>query len=336
MASGKGSGVGHIRAHTRGETGLDSEISAHAARRRGSAWGFLLFLNLFLPLITYYAPVNPLPAGPDTARKITVSGYPAFTASCLIIPGEEPGSGVPPFTRLLPVRRFFPRRELPPSLPSRPRVALILDDVGFLRAPVEAFFSIKAPLTFAVLPWGEYSQQHAEKAKNHGFEVMLHLPLEPLDPALAPGPGTLYGDASPEENRRQLRANIRNIPGIAGVNNHMGSKGTQDPVLMRLVMEELKTEGLFFVDSLTIDGSVGLQTARELGVPAARRDLFLDHYGAEDIPRQLEKLLEIAVEQGSAIGILHPRPGAAEALAGFLPRFQAAGVEIVPVSELVE
>jgi polysaccharide deacetylase 2 family uncharacterized protein YibQ len=306
------------------------------AKRRGRAWGFLLFLNLVLPLITYYAPVSPLPANPDTARGTAVPGFSTFAASCLILPRERQETGVLPFSRFLPVPRIPPRQELPPSLPFKPRVALILDDVGFVREPVEAFFLIEAPLTLAVLPWGEYSQQHAEKAKNHGFEVMLHLPLEPLDPAVLPGPGTLYGDASLEENRWQLRANIRSIPGITGANNHMGSKGTQDPALMRLVMEELKAEGLFFVDSFTIEGSVGLQTARELGVPAAERDLFLDHYGTEDIPRQLENLLQTALEQGSAIGILHPRPGAAEALAGFLPRFQAAGVEIVPVSELVE
>ncbi|NLZ43367.1 MAG: divergent polysaccharide deacetylase family protein [Clostridia bacterium] len=315
---------------------MNPGIRAGTAKRRGRAWGFLLFLNLLLPLVTYYAPVTPLPVDPGPDRETVFPGYTTFAASCLILPGGEPGTGSFSLTRLLPVRRFPPRQELPLSLPRKTRVALILDDVGFVREPVEAFFSIKAPLTFAVLPWGEYSQHHAEKAKRHGFEVILHLPLEPLDPEHAPGPGTLYGDASPEENRRRLRANIRSIPGIAGVNNHMGSKGTQDPALMRLVMEELKAEGLFFVDSFTIERSVGLQAARELGVPAAGRDLFLDHYGTEDIPRQLEKLLETALEKGNAIGILHPRPGAAEALAGFLPCFQAAGVEIVPVSELVE
>lgn len=295
----------------------------------------MLFLNLLLPLITYYAPVTPLLPKPGPDRE-TFPGYATFAASCLVLPGEEQITGTSTLTRLLPVRRLPPRPELPSSLPLKTRVALILDDVGFVREPVEAFFSIRAPLTLAVLPWGEYSQYHAEKAKHHGFEVILHLPLEPLDPAQVPGPGTLYGDAPPEENRRQLKANLRNIPGIAGVNNHMGSKGTQDPALMRLVMEELKAEGLFFVDSFTIIDSVGLRTARELGVPAAGRDLFLDHYGTEDIPRQLENLLETALEKGSAIGILHARPGAAEALAGFLPRFREAGVEIVPVSELVE
>ena len=334
MVPGKGSGIDYILGYLRG-TGLKPGNRAHAAGRRERVRDFLLFLNLALLLIVGFAPVSPLPANPGAGQETAFPGSAAFAASCLL-PGEKAGSGLLSLTRLLPGDRPFSRQELPPSLPVKPRVALILDDVGFVRDPVEAFFSIGAPLTFAVLPWGEYSQYHAEKAKNHGFEVMLHLPLEPLDPAHAPGPGTLFVDASAEENRQRLRANIRNIPGVTGVNNHMGSKGTQDPALMRLVMEELKAQGLFFVDSFTIEGSVALAAARELGVPAARRDFFLDHYGTEDIPRQLEKLLEAALEEGSAIGILHPRPGAAEALAGFLPRLQAAGVRIVPVSELVK
>lgn len=244
--------------------------------------------------------------------------------------------------KLLPTRRFLPpipsRREEPVPLEpaGNPRVAIIVDDVGFVRAPVEAFFPIQAPLTMAVLPWGEYSQRHARQAKTAGFQVILHLPLEPLDPGICPGPGAVYGDASPEEIRRQVNANINNVPGIEGVNNHMGSKGTQDPVLMRLVMKELKKNGLFFVDSLTIGSSVAGQIAREQGVPATERDIFLDHYGVEDIPRQMEKLLQKAVERGRAVGIVHPHPGAAEVVADFLPRFVEAGVEIVPVSDLVE
>lgn len=244
--------------------------------------------------------------------------------------------------KLLPVRRFPPllppARETPvPVAPAGgPRVAIIVDDVGFVRAPVEAFFPIQAPLTMAVLPWGEYSQEHARRAKAAGFEVILHLPLEPLDPEICPGPGAVYGDASPEEIRRQIRANINNVPEVVGVNNHMGSKGTQDPVLMRLLMEELKANGLFFVDSLTIGSSVAGQTARKQGVPVTERDIFLDHYGVEDIPRQMEKLLQKAVAKGKAVGIVHPHPGAAGAVADFLPRFAEAGVALVPVSDLVE
>lgn len=331
MASGKAGGLGYIRG-----SGLRPENRIDPVKRREFVRGFLLLLNLTLLLTVGFAPASPLPPGPETSRKTAVPAYSAFAPPCLLLPGAGAASGLLAFTRLLPGYRPSLRQELPPSLPAKPRVALILDDVGFVWGPVEAFFSIKAPLTFAVLPWGEYSQYHAEKAKNHGYEVILHLPLEPLDPAQTPGPGTLLVAAPPEENLRQLRANLRNVPGITGVNNHMGSKGTQDPALMRLVMEELKAKGLFFVDSLTIEGSVGLKTARKLGVPAAVRDLFLDHYGTEDIPRQLENLLQRALAEGSAIGILHPRPGAAEALASFLPRFQEAGVRIVPVSELVE
>ena len=308
---------------------------------------FFFFLVYILPLVIYHT-------GPDffslPEKKDLFSDY-RENRQVVLWSGWRPvlreNGGIrenyQSLGKLLPARRLLPRipshREEPvPYIEpaGRPRVALIIDDAGFVRVPVEAFFSVQARLTMAVLPWGEYSQRQARQAKAAGFEVILHLPLEPLDPEICPGPGAVYGDASPEEICRQVRANINNVPGIVGVNSHMGSKGTQDPVLMRLVMEELKANGLFFVDSLTIASSLAGQVAREVGVPVTARDFFLDHYGVEDIPRQMEKLLQRAVERGSAVGIVHARPGAAEAVAGFLPRFTEAGVEIVPVSELVE
>lgn len=255
-----------------------------------------------------------------------------------ILPASKPEESTA--RRGPPAEQAPPRRRLPQPIPQtrlqKPRVALIIDDIGFVYTPTEDFLKIEAPLTIAVLPWGKYSRLHAEKAKDRGMEVLLHLPLEPIDPETAPGPGVIKGDFTPEEIIRQLRANLEAVPGVTGVNNHMGSKGTRDPVLMRRIMRELKCRNLFFVDSMTVSASVAAEIAREEGVPVAVRDVFIDHYGLEGIREQLEELLAKAVEQRAAVGIAHARPGVAKAISEFLPRFAEAGVEIVPVSELVE
>ena len=236
-----------------------------------------------------------------------------------------------------------PRPEIPkpptlvePPVPPQAQVAIIIDDLGFVQEATEAFWELEIPLTFAVLPWGRYSETHAREAVKRKQEVILHLPLEPLDPQTDPGPGALRTASSPEQLRQQLSANLAAVPGITGVNNHMGSKGTQDRELMQLLMAELKKAGLFFIDSLTIHTSVAATVARELGVPTAVRDVFLDGSGTEAFPAQIDLLIETALTQGSAIGIAHTRPGVAAALQEAIPRFEAAGIELVHVSTLVK
>ena len=233
----------------------------------------------------------------------------------------------------------LPRRPFPPTRPAPPVqavVAIIIDDLGFVEKPTEAFWTLEFPLTFAVLPWGRYSESHAREALRRGQEVILHLPIEPLDPQTDPGPGALSSSSSPEEMRRRLKENLTAVPGITGVNNHMGSKGTQDRPMMELLMTELKKEGLFFIDSMTIHSSIAWSVAQEYGVPTARRDVFLDGLGVEMIPAQIDLLIEKALAQGSAIGIAHTRPGVAAALAEAYPRFTAAGIKLVHVSTLVK
>ena len=242
----------------------------------------------------------------------------------------------------LPKKRplpFIPHREenkYPLKPKKRPKIAIIIDDLGFVRQPTEDFWELKIPLTFSILPWGKYSQLHAVQALENNQQVMLHLPLEPIDASINPGPGAILGTYSSEEALEQLHLNFETIPGIIGVNNHMGSKGTQDPELMRLILKEVKNRGLFFIDSMTINSSIANKIAEKLRVPVANRDVFLDGEGVEGIRLQINRLIEIALIQGSAIGIAHSRPGVAKELAKCLPLCEKAGVELVYVSELVK
>ena len=223
----------------------------------------------------------------------------------------------------------------PPPGPAKPKVALIIDDVGFVNQPTLDFLTIPYPLTFAVLPGGEYSVSHADEALDKGYEVILHLPLEPLDATVDCGPGGITSRMTSSEALQQLRMNLEAIPGVSGVNNHMGSKATQDPVLLGLIMRELKARDLFFVDSRTVATSVAWEVAVQYGVPSTVRDVFIDYYGVEGIEGQMEILLNKALANGTAVGIAHTRPGVAQTIARCLPRFIQAGVEIVPVSSLV-
>lgn len=239
----------------------------------------------------------------------------------------------------LPPRIPPPVVEPPQAEPllCKPRVALIIDDVGSVRKPADGMLQVPAKLTWAVLPFTPYAAEYAEAARERGFEVILHLPLEPLDMKNDPGPGLIKRDWSDEQIIEQLEANLNQVPGAVGVNNHMGSAGTADERLMDLIMGHIKTKGLYFVDSMTTDRSVGEIVARRHQVRFKKRHVFIDNLPDIDSKKKaLRKLIKVALAEGEAIGIGHVRDGTAEAISAMLPEFEEAGIELVTVSELFE
>ena len=237
----------------------------------------------------------------------------------------------------------LPPRIPPPSvephqtqpLIRKPRVALIIDDVGSVRKAADAMLQVPAKLTWAILPFTPYAAEYAEAARERGFEVMLHLPLEPLDRKNNPGTGLIRRDWTEEEIIAQLEANLNQVPGAVGINNHMGSAGTADERLMDLIMGHIKAKGLYFVDSMTTDQSVGEAVARRHQVRFKKRHVFIDNLPDIDSKKKaLRELIKVALAKGEAIGIGHVREGTAEAIIDMLPEFEKAGIELVTVSEL--
>jgi len=218
-----------------------------------------------------------------------------------------------------------------------PLVAIIVDDLGADLAMMEDFLGLKLNLTAAVLPNVPHARAVAELAHADGREVLLHVPMEPRDyPTVDPGEEALMVDLSTAEVQRRLRSYLQTVPWVVGVNNHMGSRFTESRVGMRGVLQILKEQGLFFVDSRTTAESVVIAEAEGMEIAHAERDLFLDNdINEEAIRRQIRKLIGIAREQGSAIGICHPHLETIAALKKEAHGFVAAGVKLVPVSALL-
>jgi len=134
----------------------------------------------------------------------------------------------------------------------------------------------------------------------------------------------------------KLAWNLDQFEGYVGVNNHMGSRFTQDAEGLRVVMTELKRRRLFFLDSLTTPKSIGLRVARDVGLTSAARDVFLDHDDdAKMIERQLARLERKARKLGVAIAIGHPRDRTLAALEAWLPTLAQKGISLIPASEAV-
>ena len=165
---------------------------------------------------------------------------------------------------------------------------------------------------------------------------MLHLPLESLQRGVARAPGTIDTDMPPAEIERRVAAFLDEIPGVRGVNNHAGSKATEDPTVMISVLEVIKGRGLYFIDSRTSSRSVAYDAARALGIPSASRRVFLDQPpGAGMVRSRLEELFHLARKDGAAVGIGHARPETVEALKAGLALADAEGVRLVFASQIV-
>lgn len=224
-------------------------------------------------------------------------------------------------------------REVPRIL----RVAIVIDDLGQNMRAARDLLRLRSPLTFSVMPRLPFSRQTAEAAHEAGIEVMLHLPMQPLADS-AP-------DVSPDEikvgmgNRAVgeiIASDLTSVPYAAGVNNHMGSRATSDPLLMKEVMESLAARHLFYIDSRTAASSVALDVARRADVPSFYRSVFLDD--TQTIPytlSQLRRLCRIAQIQGVALAIGHPYPSTIAALRQFLPTLDREDIQLVRASTLL-
>lgn len=221
--------------------------------------------------------------------------------------------------------------------PPTPRVALIIDDIGYRWEQGLRAIHLPGAVAIAVLPHATHSVALARAAAGEGKEVVLHLPMQAMEASEDPGPGALELDQTRSEFAAVLAGDLAAVPFARGVNNHMGSLLTRHPGHMRWLMEELHARGaLFFVDSYTTAASLGLQVARENGVPALRRNVFLDgELTADAVEVQWRRLLAEARSHGSAIGIGHPHAVTLALLERELPALAAEGLTLVTLTSLL-
>lgn len=216
------------------------------------------------------------------------------------------------------------------------KLAIVIDDMGnSLRAGLDAI-ALPAPITFAVMPHRKHSKLLAERAGRLGRDVLLHAPMSTVNGRNL-GSGGLTEALSEKDFKDTLRFSIASIPYVSGINNHMGSQLTTRPMAMKWVMEVLKQEQLFFLDSRTHAKSIAYETAFNMGLPAANRDIFLDNeINIDHIHMQFKKALAIAKKYGSAIAIGHPHKATLTYLKHVLPQLEGTDVAIHSVSDLLK
>jgi polysaccharide deacetylase 2 family uncharacterized protein YibQ len=218
-----------------------------------------------------------------------------------------------------------------------PRLAIVVDDFGYDPVRDAEWLDFPERITVSVLPYGPSSKSFAASARTHGFGVILRVPMESEGGvADRTEPFLLRREMTSEEIADRFARMAADVPQANGASNHMGSAFTSNLGAMASFAKALKGKGFFFVDSVTSAGSVALTAMEEAGVPAIRRDIFLDDDGRpEEMRRKWASAVALAKERGDAILLCHARRETRKALLELLPQLRTEGIRPVTVEELL-
>jgi len=232
-----------------------------------------------------------------------------------------------------------PPTEEVPVIRAKNKVAIIIDDMGYSLGAIREITEIQKPLTVAILPFSPMAKETAQIARRNGLEVILHLPLEAVnaDDGNNGIEGLIHSKMNQSEVIKAVDESLDRVPYISGVNNHMGSKITTDETFMSIILERLKQRDLFFIDSRTTTDSVAYDVAKNLGVPSAYRNIFLDNVvNEESIKKNLMTLFKLAQKRGQAVAICHPTPQTLKVLKENLHLLDEYNLEAVFASQIVK
>ena len=217
-----------------------------------------------------------------------------------------------------------------------PTISIIIDDLGYKYKEDLRALALPGPVAYAILPHAPHTEKMSRIALQRGKDVLLHQPMQAMEQNEYLGPGALTLNMSRDEFLRTLMINMSKVPNLIGVNNHMGSLLTRHPGHMQWLMETIKENKQFYVDSLTSDDSVAARIARENDIPYLTRDVFLDNkQNRKYIRKQFNELIRVAKHKGSALGIGHPHIATVEVLSDVLHDVDKYGVKFIGLKSLI-
>ena len=283
------------------------------------------------PVVTGTPPAQPKP-GPEPEPDKKAAGQPAQPK-----PEPEPVVKIEPEPKPKPETKPKPGAVPVPKTGPKPKIVIVIDDLGIDKPRTARIINLPGPLTLSFLTYASGLDKQTRAARDAGHELWMHIPMEPGSPDVDPGPNVLLTGIPKPELLASIKWNLEQFSGYVGINNHMGSRFTADLPGLRTVMEELKRRDLLFLDSVTSGKSVAGKAAREIGVPFARRNVFLDHQDDKvGIERRLAEVERLARGKGLAVAIGHPRERTLTALRTWLTELEAKGFRLVPLSAAIK
>jgi len=211
------------------------------------------------------------------------------------------------------------------------RLAIVIDDMGYDVNLARGFERLNLPLAFSFLPDAPYSTALSSEFAKNGFVVMIHMPSQPVGyPKENPGKDAIYTWTTRSQTFYLLNRAKKRIPDAVGLNNHMGSKILKDRRHLDYIMDFLKENKMFFIDSATIVGSLGCREADRFGVPCQRRRVFLDDIKQVGyIKKEIERAIKLLDKYNNVVAIGHCNVKTLEALNEMKPQLKKYLVNVL-------
>ena len=231
-----------------------------------------------------------------------------------------------------------PKKEIAVSSLKGPKIAIVVDDVGTDNKKIHEFLALNVPLNFSIFPKERYSKEMSELLDKKKIPYLMHLPMEPDGyPKVNPGKAALLVKMRKSEIKKMFLADLKTVGHPVGVNNHMGSRFTEQRYQMYILLSELKDKNLFFFDSRTSTHTVGPFIAKKIKEPFLKNDLFLDVTDDEEyMKNQFRFLMKLSKRNGYAIAICHiHKKNIIPAFKAMEPEFAKEGVQFVYLQDLL-
>ncbi len=236
---------------------------------------------------------------------------------------------------LIPV----PIKKLPKKLSETVKgvIGIIIDDFGYRNDEIsDGFLQLNAKMTYAIIPGHTYSSLFGKKAIEAGYEIIVHMPLENTGKTFGEEDFVLLTSMEDGIIQNRVKKALDQIPKAIGMNNHQGSKASADIKVITNIAKIIKNRNLFFIDSRTTTETIIESTMNFMGVPTARRNVFLDNDDDEEkIKAQLMELAQKASELGHAIGIGHVKAKTLYVLKKYIPELEEKGFRFEFVSKML-
>ena len=220
---------------------------------------------------------------------------------------------------------------------NRPRIAVVVAglNVGVTTTKL-ALARLPGPVTLAFAPFASDAQASVDAAREAGHEVLLEVPMEPLDfPESDPGARALMVAASSDENIRRLNWSLSRFTGYVGNTNLLGARFMSEEASIESLLKETARRGLIFVDNGTNRSSLALTAARHAGASIATGTLVLDDVqNREGVDKKLAELEAEARRSGTAIGVASAFPVTIARIAVWAESAEMRGFALVPISTL--
>lgn len=220
-----------------------------------------------------------------------------------------------------------------------PKLAIVLTGLGLSYNDTRAAIDkLPGGVTFSFDPYTDSLQQWIAVARAHGHEVLIDLPLEPINyPQSDPGPQTLLLGASAADNQARLDWVLTRASGYVGVASAYGASFSGAVNAMLPVLQTLHRRGLIYVDNHIAGQALPTRLARDIGVPLVTNDRYLDAEGTRGaLDVRLGELERQARSSGHAVGFAAPHPTSIDRLAEWLKQLETKKILLAPATAMIQ